>query len=374
MVWLAGAGSNSAPSRDALPLPDLYSGVNARVIEGSYVRDLLAQPEVLRQLLAHLATRTLEAEVVSGLHHRRFRRVVLTGMGSSWHALYPLHLRLNEAGVASSWIEASELLLGFAPLRSSDTLVVMVSQSGESAEIVRLLEQRGEFGHIIGVTNQADSRLGRLAGTTLLLHAGPEATVSCKTYVATLAVLHWLGSVLTGAGPSGAILEIEAATRGVTTYLEHWRSHVATLEPLVAGVQSVFVTGRSVSLATAGTGGLILKESTRQPSEGMSCAAFRHGPLEMVSERVLVLVCAGDARTAALHQKLADDIRRAGGRVGLLSSDAGNPEVFRLPAVIPALLPLVEILPVQMLSLAMAARDGREAGHFERATKITTAE
>lgn len=348
--------------------------MNSRVIEGSYVRDLLAQPEVLREVMANLALRTPETEGVTGLGPRKFRRVVLTGMGSSWHALYPLHLQLSAAGFASFWLEASELLLGFGSLRGADTLVVMVSQSGESAEIVRLLEQRSEFGPIIGVTNQAGSRLGRLATATLLLRAGPEATVSCKTYLATLAVLHWFGSVLTGVGSVAALTEIETATRGVTRYLDGWRSHVAALEPLVAGVQCVFVTGRSVSLATAGTGGLILKESTRQPSEGMSCAAFRHGPLEMVSERVLVLVCAGDTRTAPLHQRLAEDIRRAGGRVGYLSSEAGNGEVFRLPEVAPALLPLVEILPVQMLSLAIAARDGREAGRFEHATKITTAE
>lgn len=348
--------------------------MNSRVIEGSYLRDLLAQPEVLQRVIASLATRTPDPVLKSGLRDGRFRHVVLTGMGSSWHVLYPLHLQLSAAGFSSSWIEASELLLGFAPLRATDTLIVMVSQSGESAEIVRLLEQRSEFGHVIGITNQPDSRLGRLAGTTLLLHAGAEATVSCKTYLATLAVLHWLGSVLTGSGPLGALTEIDAATRGVAHYLEHWRSHVAALEPLVAGVHSVFVTGRSVSLATAGTGGLILKESTRQPSEGMSCAAFRHGPLEMVSERVLVLVCAGDARTAPLHQRLAEDIRQAGGRVGYLSSEPDNAEVFRLPEVAPSLLPLVEILPVQMLSLAIAARDGREAGRFEHATKITTAE
>ena len=148
----------------------------------------------------------------------------------------------------------------------------------------------------------------------------------------------------------------------------------AMAPPRVADVRSIFVTGRGSSLATAGTGGLILKESTRQPAEGMSCPAFRHGPIEMIGEHVLVLVLAGEARVASLHRRLAEDIRRGGGKVALIEAGETVPDVFRLPPVPEALLPLVEILPVQMLSLALAARDGREAGRFERATKITTAD
>ena len=344
------------------------------VIAGPYLADLLAQPAALRALRISLTGRPLGGEVAGRLRAGHFRRVVLTGMGSSLHALYPLHLRLSELGLASSLVETSELLLGFGPYRARDTLLVAVSQSGESAEIVSLVKNAAAFGHLIAITNNPASTLGRTAGTVLPLNAGPERTVSCKTYINTLALLHWLAAALTDGDTAAAIAELAAIEEPLRTYLDRTEDHVAALGEIVAGVRSVFVTGRGVSLATAWTGGLILKEATRQHAEGMSCAAFRHGPLEMIGDEVLVLVLAGDARVEPLHRRLAAEIIRGGGRAALIATTQATADVFQLPSVPVPLLPLVEILPVQMLSLALAARDGREAGRFERATKITTAE
>ena len=154
-------------------------------------------------------------------------------------------------------------------------------------------------------------------------------------------------------------------------YLARWREHVIELVPLLKDVTSIFVTGRGDSLATAGTGGLILKESTRQPAEGMSAAAFRHGPLEMAGENVLVLVIEGSESVAALNRRLVADITRGGGRAALMTTSDFTAKVFRLPMVPESVSPMIEILPVQMLSLALAARDGFEAGRFVRASKIT---
>ncbi len=341
------------------------------VIEGAYVADLLAQPEVLQVLGKKLAATRFDPALHEGLLAGRFRRVVLTGMGSSLHALYPLHRALGGAGFASHWIETAELLLGFEPLYAADTLVVSVSQSGESAELVTLAGRASEFGHFIAVTNDAQSRLGRAAATCLTLEAGSESTVSCKTYLSTLAVLHWLGAQLIRGVADDALTEIYQATRAVGAYLQDWRGHVEELLPMLDGIESIFVTGRGDSLATAGTGGLILKESTRRHAEGMSAAAFRHGPLEMAGGNVLVLIYEGDETTATLHRRLAADVVRGGGHAVLIGKNLASPAVFQLPAVPSGVLPLVEILPVQMLSLALAARDGFEAGRFERASKIT---
>lgn len=341
------------------------------IIEGTYLRDLLAQPDVLQQVGAKLATAKLDPTLSDGLWSGRIRRVVLTGMGSSLHANYPLHRALSRAGLASHWIETAELLLGFESLYQPEAVLVAVSQSGESAEIVSLVKRAAEFGHLIGVTNNEQSSLGRAAQTPLTLEAGVESTVSCKTYVATLAVLNWLGAQLIHGHGQTALEELAAAEVAVRAYLARWRAHVAELLPLLEDVTSIFVTGRGDSLATAGTGGLILKESTRQHAEGMSAAAFRHGPLEMAGKNVLVLIFEGDETTAPLHRRLAEDIVRGGGKAVLIGSRTGGLDVFRLPEVPVAVQSIVEILPVQMLSLALAGRDGFEAGRFERASKIT---
>jgi len=170
----------------------------------------------------------------------------------------------------------------------------------------------------------------------------------------------------------GAVLgELNQAERAVRGYLDGWREHVAELLPSLSGISSIFVTGRGNSLATTGTGGLILKESTRRHAEGMSAAAFRHGPLEMAGKQVLVLIFEGDDSTSEMHRRLADDIVRGGGNAILIGSRTAGMGVFRTPEVPEGVQPLVEILPIQMLSLALAARDGFEAGRFERASKIT---
>ena len=126
-------------------------------------------------------------------------------------------------------------------------------------------------------------------------------------------------------------------------------------------------------LAAAFTAGLITKESTHRPAEGMGSAAFRHGPMEMLDVDVFLLVFAGDATTRALNEALVADARAAGARAYLAAGDAREPP-FRLPVVPDVARPLVELLPVEMITLALAALDGREAGRFERAAKVTATE
>jgi glucosamine--fructose-6-phosphate aminotransferase (isomerizing) len=105
----------------------------------------------------------------------------------------------------------------------------------------------------------------------------------------------------------------------------------------------------------------------------MSSAAFRHGPVEMLDPDVFLLGFAGDARTRGLNEALVADARAAGARAFLAADDAPEP-ALRLPAVSDLARPVVELLPAEMVALAMAALDGREAGRFERATKVTATE
>ena len=105
----------------------------------------------------------------------------------------------------------------------------------------------------------------------------------------------------------------------------------------------------------------------------MSAAAFRHGPMEMVGPSAFVLVFSGEARTRALNHRLVDDVRSAGGRAELVGEDAEHP-ALRPPAAPPGLRPVLELLPVEMVSLALAALAGREAGRFTIASKVTTRE
>ena len=343
------------------------------VVEGPYLQDILNQPEALRRSLSGFHESVGLRGFAQAVAEGKYRRIVLTGMGSSLFALYPLHLTLTGQGYPSLLIETSELIHYLETVLDSRTLVIAVSQSGQSAEVVRLLDVVGGRAPLIGVTNNPDSPLAALADAYVLMQAGVESSVSCKTYVSSLLALEWLGAILTGQNllEVGSVLTL--AVPAVEAYLSGWRMHVAELCSVIANVKQVFVTGRGPSLSTALTGGLILKESARFPAEGLSSAAFRHGPFEMIAPHVFVLVLAGDSRSDALNRRLAADVDQAGGRSAIVDCSAGL-RAFRIPQVPDLIRPVVEILPVQMMSLALAARSGREAGRFELATKVTAVE
>ena len=159
----------------------------------------------------------------------------------------------------------------------------------------------------------------------------------------------------------------------MAAYVAAWPSHVEWLAERLRGVRAVYYTGRGPSLAAACSAGLITKESTHRPSEGMSSAAFRHGPMEMLDGDVFLLAFAGAFRTRDLNEALVADVRAAGARAFLAAEDARQ-EALRLPVGAELARPVVELLPVEMITLALAALDGREAGRFERVTKGTTTE
>jgi glucosamine--fructose-6-phosphate aminotransferase (isomerizing) len=271
-------------------------------------------------------------------------------------------------------VEASELLHYQRRLLDEGALLLLVSQSGRSAEILRLLEAaRGRGVTTRGVTNTPGSPLAREATAIVLTHAGEEATVSCKTYLAAQLALGWLGEVLAGGDPEAARAALADTIPGTSSFLASWRSHVEWLAGPLRGVRAVYYAGRGPSLAAACSAGLITKESTHLPSEGMSGGAFRHGPMEMIDAGVFLLVFAGAARTRALSEALVADVRAAGARAFMASEDAEEP-ALRLPPVADLARPVVELLPAEMITLALAALDGREAGRFERVTKVTTSE
>lgn len=338
-------------------------------VEGPYLEDLLAQPAAVRAALEGLREPAIAAAV------RRLceppRPVILTGMGSSFHALHTLSARLNRSGRRAMMVEASELVF-YAPETLADTLLIVVSQSGRSAEIVRLMNPRPANCVLLAVTNTPGSPLAEGADLCLWMRAGEEFSVSSKTYLATLAALAWMGAILTQDSAETTLDQIESVVPWMVQYLAGWRRHAEQIAGRLAAIRHLFLAGRAESLAAATTGGLIIKEAAHFHAEGMSTAAFRHGPIEMIDPTTLVAIFSG-SRHKELNLRLACDIRTGGGQVEIIGEEAER-EAFRLPEAPPAAGPLLEILPVQMMTLALAALAGREAGRFERAAKVTQVE
>ena len=345
------------------------------LFEVPYINDILHQPQALQDTLAAFAG--MDFAPFSGcaaqLRSGKLRRVILTGMGSSFHGLHPLNLALLRQGLAVFMLETSELVHHAPALLTPDALVVAVSQSGASAEIVQLLERLAPQAALIGITNTSGSPLARRSTALFLTRAGSETTVSCKTYISALAAQVILEAALTGCDPAAALAGLAPVPEAVAAYLSGFSEYLEDLEQRLQGVQYLVLAGRGASLAAAGTGGLIIKEAAHFPAEGMSSAAFRHGPLDMSSARTFVLVYEGPEPTRALNRNLLADIQKVGGLAALVESAPGR-EVFHLPAAPLAALPMLEILPAQVLSVALANIHQHVPGQFTWGSKVTSTE
>jgi glucosamine--fructose-6-phosphate aminotransferase (isomerizing) len=294
-------------------------------------------------------------------------------MGSSFHALHPLNLELVNHGLTAFMVETAELIHYASRFFDPNTLIIAVSQSGRSAEVVRLLEMNRNGSALIAITNTEDSPLAHRSDAVVLTQAGKEFSVSCKTYVTALMALRWVGDVLCEKDSRRTLRELKQAAMVVSGYLSKWEAYVQNLASELTDIGHLFLVGRGASLAAVGTGALIVKESDHFHAEGMSSAAFRHGPFEMLSRESFVLVFAGDSKTRKLNQKLLADIREQNIRAEIVGEEASLP-ACRLPAAASSIHPILEILPVQMITLALAAQTGREPGRFELASKVTTTE
>jgi glucosamine--fructose-6-phosphate aminotransferase (isomerizing) len=332
-----------------------------------YVLDILGQPQALRGLLAAgpgSAATTFLSRGLAG-----FDRILITGMGASLYASYPSYLRLARAGLPVWLVETGELLHDAPELVTGRSLLWVASQSGESAEVQALLERcANPRPTVLGIVNDVDSALARAADVVIELHAGEERAVSTRTYVTTLAASALAVRLALGEPDDTDLFD---AIGPVQHYLDGWRAHADAIGDAISTPDTLVILGRGASLATANTGALIIKEAAKYHAEALSTSQFRHGPLEMVAEGVTAVMLEGDRHTAPLGQRLADDIRRYGGRVVWLGQTVFDPDAFPLPACRGAARQIAEILPLQLLSVVLAERTGIEPGVFRYLEKVT---
>jgi len=348
-------------------LPDLG------VIQGPYLQDILDQPQALRNTLRGLEEPRELRRMARLLEGRKPGRIVLTGMGGSFHALHPLRLKLIDHGFTAIAAETSELIHYESRWLDSQSLLIVASQSGRSAEVKRLLEMNRGRAPVIAVTNTPESPLAQRADVAILTSAGAEFSVSCKTYVTTLTALKWTGDILCGHDVRRTRRELSTTAAAAAGYLADWEKHVHSLADWLHPMERLFLVGRGPSLAAVGAGALITKESVRVHAEGMGSAAFRHGPFEMLRRGIFVLVFSGEPKTRALHRKLLRDVRQLGASAEAVGEEAAVP-ALELPTVPRDGRPVLEILPAQMVTLALALKSGHEPGRFAVVSKVTSTE
>ena len=344
--------------------------------QNAYVQDILSQADSVTVALSKFDPTSLKP-LIQSMQRADFDRIVLTGMGASLFASYPVWLQLINAGFPAYWIDCSELIHHAQTIITNRTLVWITSQSGRSAEVVSLLEIAKKAGAtILGIVNDLKSPLAGGAPYQMPIHAEVEKTVSTRTYINTLAVSQLTALALINGNIQHGLDELSFTADGMAHYVSDWEIQLQSIRDRIKPTPTLILLGRGGSLAATYTGALILGEASKIAAIGMQAAEFRHGPMELASPNSTVIIFAGPHETQELNMRLHKDLKEADAHPLWITTPDNThiePQLFA-PRAIGIGLPLAEIMPIQMLTIHMALENGIEPGKFFRSGKVTVSE
>jgi glucosamine--fructose-6-phosphate aminotransferase (isomerizing) len=338
--------------------------------------EIVSQPHVIARLLDHELAPI--RRVVARLPPFRF--VVIAARGSSDHAaLYAKYAWGALAGYPVALAAPALYSLYGAPPRLSDALVIGISQSGQSPDIVAVLEDaRRQSCPTLAITNDAASPLAVAADSVISLHAGPERSVAAtKTYTAELVAMAALAACLSHETarleelerlPAAAAAVLSAAFEAAPHAAQAWRAY-----------DRCVVLGRGYNFATASELALKLKELTYVTASAYSSADFRHGPIATVEPGTAALLVMPAGAAYADLAALAAELRERGADLAVISD---VPEALALAATplplvtadqpLPEWLsPVTAIMPGQVLALRLAEAKGLDPDVPRGLRKVT---
>ena len=347
---------------------------------GSLMRGEIAeQPEVLTRLNGQLQQPL--SDLADHLRSHRPRFAMVCARGTSDHAaLYAKYLFEVVLGVPTGLTSPSTFSVYGARVDFRDSLVVLVSQSGSSPDLLATEEAaRAGGGLTVAVTNEPSSPLARAAMHHVHADAGPERAVAAtKSYTAALLSLwllvqHWRGE---DAAPANAVAQgAAAAVDGVAQALA---AEPATVE-LASHYRStdrIIVTARGFDYPTAREAALKLTECCYLAGQAFSGADLVHGPIAQVDARTPVLAIAGPGRSGRAMAPVIEALAARGADLVVAGEWAGHTGVARHLALPSAhlpeeLRPMVDVIPMQLLALTLSLQRGIDPDRPRGLAKVT---
>ena len=359
--------------------------------------------DTLRGRLGANDTVTLPNIPFTSADWKRFRRISIVGCGTAYHAgvvgkrLFEQILRRPvEVNVASEFRYSD-------PLVGEDTLVILISQSGETADtLAAMREAKCKGATTLAIVNVVGSSLARDADAALLTQAGPEIGVaSTKAYLAQLTALsllclflaqlqdepHAPASSFVGTGVRAplampSLSDFAAALRELPALIEEClrrEPQIAALAESLASHTSFFYLGRGYDFAAALEAALKLKEISYLHAEAYPAGEMKHGPLALVEPGVAVI---GFCTQTATNEKMVSNLKEIKAREGTVISvirdgdlvPDGSDAVISVPSTLDALMPIVAMVPMQLLAYHVARVRGCEIDQPRNLAKSVTVE
>ena len=347
-----------------------------------FLQEIYEQPKALRDTLdfyLHGEGSESIAALSEIWKNKKFTEIVFTGMGSSFFASQAASCLLGKYGVKSHVINAGELLHYHDTTIDENTLLVCVSQSGESYEIVKLLETIPSNVYCIGISNEEDSTLGKKADKCFISRAGKEEMTSTKTFVSTLLTMSIFALTIAEEWNKEMEDELERAIQVVELLLKTKDDWLQSAKKVLEDAEFIQIIGRGPSYSSVLQGALMFMEGARNPAAGIFGGEFRHGPMEMVKKGFRAIMFAPLGKTYGQSIRMAEDIAKFGGNVVLITNDkreSDNPGIFpiQIPYKEEYFFDIPAIIPLQFIVNQCALEKGIEPGNFTRGAKVTTIE
>ena len=318
---------------------------------------------------------------------RGIERIVIAASGTSWHAALVGEYLIEELAHIPVEVEfAHEFCYRNAPLERNTVLLVL-SQSGETADTLAALREAKRRGHkALAIVNVVGSTIARESDGGIYMHAGPEIGVaSTKAFVSTLTILSLLAVHLgrmrmLSAGRAQEILKaLEAAPKQIETLLAQTGA-IKAIATKYAAAEDFFFLSRGYNYPIALEGALKLKEISYIHAEGYSAAEMKHGPIALIDEKTpTVFLVPQDSMYDKTMANLAMIRARKGPIIAIATE--GDTEIAKvaadviyLPKTLEPIYPLLATVPLQLLSYHMAVTRGCDVDKPRNLAKSVTVE
>ncbi len=318
---------------------------------------------------------------------RKIRRIIIVACGTSWHSGLIGEYMIEEHLEIPVEVEYASEFRYRNPVIEADTMVIAISQSGETADTLAAIHEARKKGAIIlSICNVVGSSIAREADCGIFLHAGPEIGVaSTKAFTSQIVVLSLLTLFLAKIRGKENELNDELASKlkelpkQVQSILDN-KDRITEIAELYKDSDNCLYLGRGYNYPVALEGALKLKEISYIHAEGYPAAEMKHGPIALIDKNMPVVVVATTDKVYSKILSTIEEVRARGGKVIAIASEQ-NSEIAKLvdhvlyiPETIDALVPILAVIPLQLLAYDMAVMRGCNVDKPRNLAKSVTVE
>ncbi len=335
---------------------------------------------------------TLDEVRISPSELREIDKVVIVACGTAFHAGLIAKYAIEHWTRIPCEVELASEFRYRDPILDGRSLVIAISQSGETMDTLMALRHAREQGSkVLAICNTNGSTIPRESDAVLYTHAGPEVAVaSTKAFLTQLVACYLVALYLGQVRGTKWGDEIQAVIKDLSRISVEVERVLETMEPVrelarsLAAKNTVLFLGRHVGYPVALEGALKLKELAYMHAEGFAAGELKHGPIALIEEDVPVVVVVPSPRgRSVLHDKIVSNIQeiRARGARTIVIAEEGDEAVvpyadhlIRIPATPTLLQPLVATVPLQVFACELATARGNEVDQPRNLAKSVTVE